>query len=538
MKETASTPPARLTPQQLAGLGAIALLAVVLRWLTRSPVVYNWDSVHYVLALDRYDILAHQPHPPGSYYYILLCRVARAVCGDPHLAVLAVSMLSGAGYVILMFALVRALGGRRSAWLAAALGATAPLFWFYGAVGLNYGPAGVLSAVVAWGCVLACRASSARGIVLAATALGVLGGFRPTDAVFLMPAYLWASGVWAARGRKHPSGMRWGVPAAGLLLFAALSLGWLVPNIWNTGGLQPYLDSIRGQEHLLGRSSVLRSGWPALHEAWITHQRSLESALGVVWIGLVLAVGKGLLRCFRPGSGTAVRVPGSPRDRALTLLGGLIVVPAFLFYLLGHFNSPGYALTYAAYLGAVTLLKVGRLLGLERADASPSRRRRDWWIAAALAGSLGNATLFLGGWPGWGPLGQRSLSAREIRDHAAYYRDLHRFLRAHHRPGTVRLLASWNSTEGLRTSQYLLPDYQDDIAQPVAELPHLPPGFHTLAFLRMITPEMIRREGRPTYAIVRTWEDSPYHVGLFGKDLERVPIGSGHVLYRIRQAAR
>ena len=31
--------------------------------MTRSTILYNWDSVHYVLAQDRYDLLAHQPWP-------------------------------------------------------------------------------------------------------------------------------------------------------------------------------------------------------------------------------------------------------------------------------------------------------------------------------------------------------------------------------------------------------------------------------------------------------------------------------------------
>src|SRR3712207_8845788 len=43
---------------------------------------------------------------------------------------------------------------------AASLAASAPLFWFYGSVGLNYGPAGTLSALVALGCLRLCRRQS------------------------------------------------------------------------------------------------------------------------------------------------------------------------------------------------------------------------------------------------------------------------------------------------------------------------------------------------------------------------------------------
>src|SRR5207248_10402365 len=82
-------------------------------------------------------------------------------------------------------------------WLAAVLGATAPLFWFYGSVGLNYGPAGALAAVVALGCVRLCLGHSpGPSVLLAGAALGALGGFRPTDEAFLLPAYVWP--LWRA----------------------------------------------------------------------------------------------------------------------------------------------------------------------------------------------------------------------------------------------------------------------------------------------------------------------------------------------------
>lgn len=503
----------------------LSLLAAGIRWVTRVHRIYGWDSVHYVLAQDRYDLLAHQPHPPGSYYYILLARAARWLTGDPHNALLLVSSLLGGLAVWVLFHLARELWKSEEAgWLAAFLGATSPLFWFYGSVGLNYGPSGTLSALVALGCVLACRPdTAARGLLLGSIALGILGGFRPTDVLFLAPAYLWALGcAWrfGAQGRSL---------LAGPLVAGVLTAGWLLPNLISAGGPGGYLSSIRGQEHLFTRSSVLLAGWPALLDAEYTHRRSLQSLLGAGWLLTGAGILTGAVRVFRCSGVQVFRYFGVRVFRPLPVLGFLIVVPAFLFYLLGHFNSPGYALSYGGFL-----LAVAAGLGAKVAPAHPSAGWR-WLAPVGVCLALGNTAVFLLGWPGEGRIGQRSLSAVELRSHDGYYAVLQDYLRRTYSPGHVRLLSSWNSTDGLRVVQTLLPEYAGDVAQAVDRIPELPLQFTSLHWLRLMTPEQIRREGRPVLAIYRSREDPAYHEDLFPHQWEKIPIGPGYLIYRLRK---
>jgi hypothetical protein len=518
----------KLPPSSGRLLLLLALLSAAVRWLSRVHRIYGWDSVHYVLAQDRYDILAHQPHPPGSYYYVLLARAARLLTGDPHTSLLLVSSLLGGLLVWVLYHLARDLRESEAAgWIAAVLGATSPLLWFYGSVGLNYGPSGTLSALVALGCVRACRPrSAARGLLVTGVALGVLGGFRPTDVAFLAPACLWALAcAWR-------SGVRGWSLLAGPAAAALLTAGWLTPNLINTGGFAGYLNALRGQEHLLSRSSVLLAGWPALLDAAITHQRSLESLLGAGWL-LVLVGAARVVWCSRiPGFSSSRtreildpnRNPDLRPFQPLPVLGALIVAPAFLFYLLGHFNSPGYALSYGGFV-----LAVGAGI-----CATAVRGKRVLPVALACL-AMGNTALFCLGWPGARRLGQRSLSAVELRDHDRYYETLEGYLRRHYPPGQVRILSSWTSTDGLRIAQALLPEYAADVAQAVDHVPELPALFSSLHWLRLLTPATIRAEGRPVLAIYRTREDPGYHESLFPHQWEKVPIGSGYLIYRLRK---
>jgi len=445
---------------------------------------------------------------------VLLARALGGLTEDPHAALLLVSALSGGALVVTLFLLGRELAGREAGWLAAAFGASAPLFWFYGSVGLNYGPAGALSALTVLGCVRLCLGRAPLpAALLAGGALGVLGGFRPTDQLFLAPAYLWA----LAGAFRQPRGNR----AAGwsAATCALLTVGWLAPNIGSAGGIAAYLAGIRSLEHVFGSSSVFRAGLPALSVAAYTHRRCLESAVGVGWIVAALGVGRWAL-----GSGafgrSGVRAFGDTSSARVRLLAALVIGPAFLFYLLGHFNSPGYALVYSGLVAALAAASGGRLL--------TDGRRLAAVVAAILAG---NGLLFLYGapWDG-GRLGQRALSAVEIADHARYFRELREALPRLGPPGKVRILASWTSTEGLRVVQAAVPEYAGDAALAVAARPELPEPLGRLGFYRLMTPEEIRAEGRVVVCVVRTWEDPPHHRRLFGEALEFAPIGPGHAV--------
>src|SRR5216684_4412050 len=77
-----------------ATLAILALGTVATRLPFLTPRLAHWDAVNYSLALHDFNVAAHQPHPPGSPYFVVLARAAFVFTGDDNAALTAVSVLA------------------------------------------------------------------------------------------------------------------------------------------------------------------------------------------------------------------------------------------------------------------------------------------------------------------------------------------------------------------------------------------------------------------------------------------------------------
>src|ERR1041384_8187560 len=77
---------------------ALSVLTMLSRLPYRARLLYNWDAVQFALALTEYDVVKHQPHPPGYILYVALGRLVHVLTGDaPGAYVVLAVLFSGAG---------------------------------------------------------------------------------------------------------------------------------------------------------------------------------------------------------------------------------------------------------------------------------------------------------------------------------------------------------------------------------------------------------------------------------------------------------
>ena len=374
---------------------ALSLLTILSRLPYRARMLYNWDAVQFALALDEYDVVKHQPHPPGYILYVALGRLAHGWTGDAAAAyVLLAVVFSGAGTFV-VYLLARALYDRPTALTAATLLAVSPLFWFYGTVGLSYAGEALMASVVACFAFRAMRGSETDAW-LAAGFLGLAGGVRQSLLVLMFPLWLASIAVGARRPRVI-------VVAAAVLALAVLV--WWVPMIALTGGLERYLDASRYLADTVVKPTSILTG-----PADVTLRMSrylLESVL--VALG-PLAAAALLLPWY-------VRRHGwGPREWFLLVW----MVPPVLVCTLVHFGQAGYVLTFLPAL--VILLARVLLAALARAaERVPSAPARAALAATAVTVIvLANSAFFVSARPLPRDFDARKPTWRQTAEHDAF----------------------------------------------------------------------------------------------------------------------
>ena len=337
---------------------ALGVLTGLSRLPYRARMLYNWDAVQFALALREYDVVKHQPHPPGYILYVALGRVVNIWLDNPTAAYVALAVVFSGLTTFVVYFLARAAYDRATALVAATLLAVSPLFWFYGSVGLTYAGEALCASTVAYFAFRALRGSETDAW-LAAGYLGLAGGVRQSILLLLLPLWLGATIVGIRRLRTV---------VVGVGIIAVAVMAWFVPMIWLTGGLDRYLAaSVDLAETVVKPTSILGGDVD-------TTLRMARYLVESVLVGL------------GPLALAAFFLPWYVRRRGWGSREWLLVawtVPPVLVYTLVHFGQAGYALTFLPAL--VVLLSAVLVSALGHAAAFTAHA---WLRPAAIAAAV------------------------------------------------------------------------------------------------------------------------------------------------------
>lgn len=173
-----------------------------------SPWAASWDAVDFVLALDRFDLLAMQPHAPGYPYFVLGGRLMRAFVSQPAQALGLWNLLVTASSAVPIFALARRWLNAPAAALTAAIALTLPMN-----AALATGPMSEGAALaLLWWYLWAVTAAGERRTTLAWTgaafAFGLLMGTRLSYAPFGLGLLMVWLAEWRTNGQSGEAGGR------------------------------------------------------------------------------------------------------------------------------------------------------------------------------------------------------------------------------------------------------------------------------------------------------------------------------------------
>ncbi|MBL8605563.1 MAG: DUF2723 domain-containing protein [Myxococcales bacterium] len=234
-------------------------LALAARRATAVEAPVDVDTVNFGLSAFRFDLVSHQPHPPGYLGYVLFLKLLHALLGrlgPVEVAVLG-SLLCGvlcvplAWWAVGRVAALRgdAVGLRVGAGVSAALLAGAhPLLWYSSCDGQSHA-AEALAVFALVGLAAELRRRSGVGWALAmGVAVGLAGALRPTVWLVAAPLGAWALGPATRRARA------WALAGGALS-----TLGWYLPLVRWAGGFALYARVSRAlvQDIFIANYSVL-----------------------------------------------------------------------------------------------------------------------------------------------------------------------------------------------------------------------------------------------------------------------------------------
>ncbi|MBM3933070.1 MAG: hypothetical protein FJ319_02010 [SAR202 cluster bacterium] len=335
---------AEIRDWQIAAL--IALAFVALRAPFRAGYLINWDSVNFALALQHFDVLHHQPHPPGYIGYVGLGRALMAFTGDANAALTLLSTLSGGIATAALYGLARSFLPRWHALAVAVLFGTSPVLWYYSSVALTYAVEAAVAIPALWACYVARKRVSLGHLAVATFLLALLGALRQSGLVLLVPIWLYT--LWA---------FPWQTRARIFAAFVALNTAWLVPLLVSSGGLDAYVRESMALASLVGFRTYIFTMDPT----------GLIQNMGLVAVGLAIGMNVGLVVwviCLIAGVRPA---PLSREDSRFFLLWA---IPSLATYLLVHTGQVGYVLMVLP----IGFIWLGRMLAGERLQPVAARR--------------------------------------------------------------------------------------------------------------------------------------------------------------------
>src|SRR5205809_1230104 len=106
---------------------ALFIVTVISRLPFTSRLLFDQDSVQFALALEKYDVYLHQPHPPGYFLYVMAGKLINLFFHDANSSFLALSLIGGGLTVVAVYYLGLSIFDRETGLWAAALAFTSPL---------------------------------------------------------------------------------------------------------------------------------------------------------------------------------------------------------------------------------------------------------------------------------------------------------------------------------------------------------------------------------------------------------------------------
>lgn len=383
----------RRKPIWVAGGAAALFLLLHLPYLPAS--LEDVDSINFAMGVRDFDVLHHQPHPPGYPVFIAAAKAVHAAGASEPRALALVSVIAaslGLLGVFVFFSALDSVGGSR-ALAATALTAAAPLYWLTASRPLS-DATGLAAAVAVQAAIV--LADSDRALVAASFLAALASGIRTQVAWLTVPLLVFALVRRARRGRAPI--------APSLAAFVIGGCAWGVPLVMLTGGPIGYWRALadQGTEDLTNITMLWTTH--SLHELALAFYYAFAAAWAVPALAAVVlalaAIGAGRIGWRRSPALATLAVAFLPYlafdllfQETFTVRYALPIVPpiAYLAAAGAEVAGPTAAIAVVAVIAMFGMHTGGRSVAAYASQPAPAFRLIDAMKSDALPSGAAQA---------------------------------------------------------------------------------------------------------------------------------------------------
>jgi len=327
----------------------IATAVIGLLYWTIQPAFLQWDPIQFALALNKFDMPRHSPHPPGYLLHIAIAYILKTMGIDPQHAIISSSIIISMAVIVVVFIFLTRL--RINQWIALVFSiavALHPLMLTYGTNGSVYPMDALFFPLLLLLAMRALDSPDKKGLYVWFFMWGLSGGARQNITLFMLPLAIYL--LIKRRVDLKILAKSLGVAALGLML-------WLLPLLWLTHGPRPLIHAFSAQffsgwGHSL--SMLYGASWPMVKMNLLTLLRWSVLAFNI----FILLI--------------PVAFSGRQKKPALFVL-LLGILPPYAWFILMYIGKPGHLvfgvplIAILAAMGAQNLFdrsKTSRYIGL------------------------------------------------------------------------------------------------------------------------------------------------------------------------------
>jgi hypothetical protein len=324
----------------------LIVTTIFTRILFTTKYLFEWDSVQLALGMRNFNVLQHQPHPPGYFFYVYLGKIVNKFIGNANYSLIIINIFFTIIAALLFYNIaLRIFKDKKLSILSAIIFITNPFIWFHGEF-VNIYIIDSLFALVYFYLSYSIIKEKKDWLYKFSFLFALGIGFRQSLLIFFIPLYLFTAYCYLKREKHYFQNI-----LSNSIILISTTLLWLIPTSILSGGFKEFFIITKNQYF----TSTIATGFFSLSK--------IASALKQTGNTLKLFFySGGILSIFIIFSLLKKKLKFHKKIRAILWFWFL---PSFLFYSFIHLGKAGYIMTIVPLILILGITAIYRMKSIK-----------------------------------------------------------------------------------------------------------------------------------------------------------------------------